>query len=40
MELNKLVGIVIDDVPSMIDSKNGMVCLLYKHMHRLGIQNE
>jgi hypothetical protein len=24
----------------MIASKNGMVSLLYKHMHELGLQNE
>jgi len=34
------VGIVTDGWPSMIGSKNGMVSPLYKHIHKLGLQNE
>jgi hypothetical protein len=37
---NKLLGIITDGGPSITDSKHGMVSLLYKHTHDLGLQNE
>jgi hypothetical protein len=33
LEQSKLVGIITDGAPFMIDSKNCIVSLLYKHMH-------
>jgi hypothetical protein len=36
LELSKFVGIVTDGMPPMIGSKNSTVCLLYKHMHKMG----
>jgi len=40
LELSKLVSTVTDDMPSMIGSKNDMLSLLYKCMHKLRLQNE
>jgi hypothetical protein len=39
-ELPNPVGIVTDGAPYMTGSKNGIVTLLYEHMHELGLQNE
>jgi hypothetical protein len=40
LEPSNLLVIVTDDMPSVIGSSNCVVFLLYKHMQRLGLQNE
>jgi hypothetical protein len=39
LELSKLVGIFTDGALSIVSSRM-VCCLLYKHMHELGLQNE
>jgi len=40
LELSKFVCIVTDGTPSVTGYKIGVVSLLYKYMHELGLQNE
>jgi hypothetical protein len=40
LELPNVLGTVTDGASSMIGYKNGMVSLLYTHMHNLHLKNE